>query len=576
VNGKENRAVYVDAANPSADKSLYVRSLNDLKEQPRGVDSKVISYRAAPNLKQVLYLKDPVSMELYMSDFEEKTLIDNDIRLYYADYDLDKIVYDKNSGGVFVKSGNDEKVVVDGTGVIRYVSPDLKNIFFVKSNEEGKGSLFLWKEGNTPIEIATDILVNEGYFFPEGQAYYVTIEDRQVDLYSYVDDDLKKKDKKNKRPTKPRPPKEPTYPEYDYDETDEERTQKQEQYERDYEAYEIALEQHEADLEQYEKNMTSYREKEERDSLRKQLKAEKHTETVRVLHYFDGANSTNVTEQLGAVHSYADTLPAATYTTFFFDPDKKRKFSQVSSPDDVSQGLDDDFKYSDTLVAVISGVAKEVPKSSDRTSRFSWDGQFLWYFGEYSEENQSGVLYRVPITGNTFGEPEQVDIDVTASTFYISQDGAAIYFKNYNSTEKTGDCYINGRAADANVAVDSIAVDKEWASYYYLAQYNPKTGVGILKRFTGEQSEEIAKDVRSFISVKPGETITLEKYSFAEKKGILAYYDEEDKRTELDKDVNDIIPIRNQKDRYSYVRELAYFNEAFYFDIPKAIDEGGQ
>jgi hypothetical protein len=125
---------------------------------------------------------------------------------------------------------------------------------------------------------------------------------------------------------------------------------------------------------------------------------------------------------------------------------------------------------------------------------------------------------------------------------------------------------------DKSVAVNSLATDDQWSSYYYLSAYNPNSGYGILKKFIGRSALEIAKDVRSFIVVKDGETVVLENYSFAGKTGDLALYDVKGERMELDTNVNTIVPVRKERDRYSYVRKLAFFNEKFYFDIPQAVE----
>ncbi|MDR1953831.1 MAG: zinc ribbon domain-containing protein [Clostridiales Family XIII bacterium] len=568
VDSKESKALYIDEAEAQGEKSLYVRVLNKKNEKAKKVDSSIIAYQAAPNLKKVLYLKGSMEPVLYLSDFEEKSEIDKNVKSFACNEDLTVIIYDKNGGGICVKSGNAEKTVLDGNGQIAYVSPDLKKVFFFKMGAEGNADLCLWREGGEITEIAQDVSIEGNYFFETGQAYYVTQEERVKTMLDYVNDDLKEQDDAMKEPKPPEYPEEPDYP--GYWATPEE-TQ---QYEAEMAAYEVECDQYEEKHKAYEEDMIKYQEKLARDDLRADLAASERPETVRILHYFDGQNSTNVTEQFGQFYASADNAAIATYVSFYYDEAKKKKLSEIKSEEDVSAGIQDGYTYSDGLYLAVNGQENLLPRSTSVEHRFSWDGSHIWYFGEYSDEKETGVVFRAKISDKTVAEPEQFDIDVTSNSFYIAQDESVIYFKNYNESLKIGDCYINGTLVDKNVAVNSLAADKEWKVYYYLADYNPNSGSGILKQYIGGQDSEIAKDVRSFMICKAGETVVLENYSFEKKTGDLTLYDAKKNAEVLDTDVSAIIPVRNVRDRYSYVRDLAFFSEKFYFDIPQPVDFG--
>lgn len=227
--------------------------------------------------------------------------------------------------------------------------------------------------------------------------------------------------------------------------------------------------------------------------------------------YFDGRNSTDVTDEYSKRTDYSSETPLLVY-----------------------RDIDDAY----WLAA--GGKTTELDAEEPGGFAFSSDGKSVWYVDE-PDKNSEGDLYRITVSNGTAKKAEKVDDDVYAySLAYLA--GHLIYFKDVSDYE--GELYVDGKKVDDDVYLSGGQMSESGA-LLYATDFNSSREEGTLKQYSGGKSVKIEDDVYAAAYMPNGSILYLTDYSTSKYRGDLYVYN--GKSTKLDEDVVTIIPVYNNK-----------------------------
>ena len=556
--------------------TLYYRSTKDLEAEPVKIDSGMNGYMINEAGTKLLYEKDD---NLYLHDLKDKEKIASDVSDIYYTKDLSKIIYevydeDADTSNVYLwESGEETQKLANDTNGLYHVTEDLSVIYYTKDEgTEEKSDLTLYKQvvGEEEKEKIANELAGIEQVYDSGEIYYTKAVTTEKTLMDYVDDDLAASDAAMTEPVAPTYPKRGTYPtrptsptkpySWNYDTTEDyqaaleeyntklvEYNTKLEEYNQKKkeidDAYTAAKEQYNKDYAEYRDVLRpAWREKQSRDSLRKNLKNAAQESTVYALYYYNGTESVAVTEAMA--NSYADDY-AFDKAVLVIDVAKtneiaKVKLSEISSVWDVRNKLEEmDGGTAKNLVigATLSAIEQEAGSRFHLTD----DGSALYFMDDVDEEKETGDLYKVAIADGKAGSKEKVDTDVYHGYIEIVWDTSVAYAKNVNNNGDKGDLYVDGKDIDFDVNLDRVSsYDGQILRYY--ADYNTDKKVGTLKEYKDDKATKIADDVFSYVVLANGDILYLNDYSLTRYEGTLYRYTG-GKATKLDEEVTCLIPI---------------------------------
>lgn len=287
------------------------------------------------------------------------------------------------------------------------------------------------------------------------------------------------------------------------------------------------------------------------DELREALKETTISNPVQALCYYDGKNTTTITESYLTLHDYATEKPVIIYGALDGDlPDVKLSAyvdyagSYYADSWSVEHLLEQEA--ADSLVTNLA--------SEDKTSAIdlediyniyiNFDGDKAYALTEIDNEGEDPdytvTLHEITISGSKVKKVDQLDEDVYAYSCYFAHNDAFIYFKDVKDGE--GELYMNGTKVDDDVYDGSISYDENTKSLYYFVDWNEEKDLGTLKQFKGKKATSIKDDVHDFSITPEGEVLFLYDYDTDSYKGELWLLNGK-KTTKLDDDVVAIIPV---------------------------------
>ena len=414
---------------------------------------------------------------------------------YVASGDGSKIVCSTCNGLYLYSSlGQTEKLSNDYCSQVYTPDDALSTIYYVDEDD----TLFCNKTGKAgdSFKIADDV---SGVSVSGNGAYYTT-DNGNVSMYDYIDKDLLSVD--------PDSLERPEYPfSFEYD-TDAE--------------YRAAMEQYAADMEVYEHANDLLKLKE--DLLSDQYLLE-------TLHYFDGSQSSVVTEDVIRDHDFASpvvALDALEYT--YLDPEKAAALTTddleaIIESSDSCASWEIYNKIRSSAIAV-NGTAYALDLNI-WTINPSEDGQTV-YITTKNPDNSDIDLYQAGISGNSLQTPTQIASDIS----YWKIIGNNVVFWQDSAV------FVNGVRIDDDV--HSHVAFRDDGSFVYLVGEEDDNSYQ-LKSYKDGEITTIADDVFDFGFTTGGDLLYLRDYNVNRCAGTLYLYNGKDS-TKLDDDVAAIVP----------------------------------
>lgn len=534
VNDDGSKIIYLDRIEDGG-ATLYLRTIGKDKE-PTKLDTDVTYFSVNEDFNLVTYTKNGI---LYQHNLKDKEKIASDVEGYVVSKDGKTIYFSTSDGDYYVKRAGKDKEKVDSDIQTGKFSEDYKTIFYLK-----EGKLYRKEIGKDKEKLASDVkkilAVYEG-----GKIHYMKETTEEVTLDTFLDDDLKSEDDAMTEPVSPTYPEYPTRPyRFEYD-TTAEYDAAYAQYLLDYENYQKAYEEYRENISKYYDDQNAWREKQNRDELRDQLKEAKITVSKISVCFFDGKNEVKVTDEVAVKNDSLNYQSAKGEVLFFRyiaqNDAAKVKMSEIDSVYDVQDKINatnEEDRYQN-FIAI--GSAVTTLEMEDATSiRLNPEGVALYYVTDIDEENGAGSLYAVTISGKTVNSAEKKDSDVNPSYFSLTELGDLLYLKDVE--EGKGDLYLNGEKLDEDIYRNYIKQHKN-GSILYFADWNEEKNCGTLKFYDGKV-KTVQDDVSKAEFTPDGEVLYLYDYNESREEGDL-YFFNGSKAKKLDEEVQAIVPTYN-------------------------------
>lgn len=576
----EDRIFFPDKIGETDGLTIYYRDLNKPKKEAEKLDSDIMSYAVDAAGKTAIYLK--ADGKLYLSNLKDKEKIASDVASFYVSDDLKSILIVTYESDVYSlnQKGEKEKVVSE-VGYIEKVSEDLKTVWYMKDN-----NLYKQEVGGEKEKIVSDIY-SVVQLYDDGSMYYVTMEEKTIKMWDFVDDDMAAQDAGITEPVWPEGPVYPEYPYYWEYETDEEYEAAYEEYQRLEEEYYATWEQLE---EEYDAAWDRYNEASNRIWIREELQNWEEYQSVYTLHYFDGKDTVVVDTNLANswMESYAYDSQTVAYTLAPEAGSFKVKMSELESSSEViNRYYEALYEGEGTWKIAVDGVASGFADEKIYSVVFNDNGSEALIMSEVDEEKNEGILRKASIKAGKDVTSEVLDEDVAANACYYLSDGNYYYFKDMNRDGNAGDLYIDGKKADSDVYPYSVSLYEEIGNVVYYADYDWTKG-GTLKMLKGKEPVKIADDVNEWY-VYDGQILVMTDYNDGRCIGDLSIY-KGGKLEKLDEDVVAVLRYMGTPGEvcgnldifyggynyggYDYDYDYDYYEddyyEDYYYDAPAA------
>ncbi len=527
------RLFFLDEVNDDGEATLYYIDLYKDGAKPKEVDTVGLSYPFAVNKDgtKVVFYRDG---DLYEHDLKDRTKIDSEVSQWYASEDCKKVVYRDSDGNLYEKSfGKDKEKIDSSVSSVYYVSDDCKTVLY-----EREDNLYVKKSGKDKEKIASEIYgMVEAY--SEKSVYYVLREEVTIVISDYIEDDLAASDATVTKPVYPTysNPSEwssytawPSYSDFaSYDEY--------------YEAYQEVYSAYQAAITKYNEDYEVYDAKNDRDYIRNNLSNYDYTQSHYTLYYFDGKDSTVVSEGFG----YDSYMSASDKAVMLYEVSNtanptKIKISEVSGSYDAYSKVREALSTSSTMCVAVGKTVTTLDideETAIRTVEIDPAGKSIYYI---TSEDDVSKLYKITIADGKPGKAEKVDEEVYTGYTEFVGDGKFVYFKDYDSSNSKGDLYMDAKLIDSDVYVYSVHYDEDNDAVLYFVDWNYEKKYGTFKQYKDGKVKKIADDVHSYGYTSKGELLYLYDYSMSSYSGDLYMYTD-GKAKKVDTDVNAIISM---------------------------------
>lgn len=284
------------------------------------------------------------------------------------------------------------------------------------------------------------------------------------------------------------------------------------------------------------------------NSLRNYLKNEKVNHSVYTLYYYDGSDSTKVSDSLAGVGN-ATAIERAVIAVSVYDSSDvgKIRLSEVQNTYEVWEKVNDALYSNSEYNIVVGSDMTSFDQNEIADLIISKDGNTVVFLDDLSSDNTEADLYLIGIKGGEVGKPSLYDTDVSTARYGILFDGSLYYFKDVKDGE--GELYIDKANVDFDVYCYNVNANyyEDSKLLFYYADYSTDKG-GTLKMYKGGSSTKIADDVVDFVIVNGDDILYLYDFSTKHYTGTLYLYDGKT-AAKVDDDVSGIIRICDAETR---------------------------
>lgn len=485
---------YYDKCSGDGD-SLYYRSIKKPEQEPVKIGSDVNDYYVTEDASTIYYSKtSDDTATLYkktLKDDNKEKLADN-VSAFFVSSDETTVLILDDDYGIYIKEDGKDKEKIASDASVHHLTEDLSLIIYSKDN-----AIYKYEKGKDTEKLVSDAT----NIYPcnnNCEFYYSKTDTQEVPAMNYVIDDMKDSDAAMQEPEYP------SYPYWwDYD-TDEEYYAAQENYQKASDAY-------------YEAR-SAYYEKLQRDELRQALSDAKIKISKRSLYFFDGSESTLISDSFINNHATSYESQAMVFSTSSGDASKV-KLSEITSANsleyDITAALNKEGAYNIACRANVTTI----DSTTAANFTISPDGTAVYYIDNVPEGKKHGELFQISIKDGKADAPVSYDTDVCLySSYFINNE--LFYFKDVNDNQQ-GDLYNNKEKIDSDVSVSSVKYNEILNAYFYETEWNDDAETYTLKMRKNNESIKIADDVNSYTVTPTGDILYLNDFSTRSYKGTL-------------------------------------------------------
>jgi hypothetical protein len=396
--------------------NLYSYDLGSENQQRTKLDFGVNNFAMNEDGSKIYYLKDK---SLYYSDGSNKEKLADKVVEFHLNKKADRLIYRTQDCRLFQVTQNGPAAELDTKVYLVYVSKDLDTIYYFKEN-----SLCSMKDGKDIQTIASGIQAlseNIIHLYEDGSLYYLKRE--TLTASDYVNDDLAASDAAMRQPISS------DYP----------------------------------DQEGYTEACLLYKEKTNRDEIRKELQNSSSTEReVDCLYYYSNGVTTKISEYCSRVWRYSE------------DKNQKDLYNSSNRPflayEQVKldkMNISDVKSYADISAYILNYYPKQVEqfvcKGASILGKFA-DGQLqqliydagnhkIYYTNNYHKGSGRTDLNFVEINGTTVSESKQYEKDILvpfdSSSLIIGN--SVVYLKSGKNIGEDYSLFVNHEEIESDV-----------------------------------------------------------------------------------------------------------------------------
>lgn len=432
--------------------SLYCRRVDDKDADSTLIGKNIKYYTVNDDASVVYYMKSNNALYRYNMKKGESEKIDGDVDEFEVNDDGSVIGWLTNDNDLYFQRSSGEKTKIDSS--IDYVCGvfnDYKAVYYVKNDniymyteKDGKE-----KTASNVHEVMTTYNTGEIYYIKEGQTKFT--------LSDYIEDDLAESDAAIVKPSYPQ------YPmRWEYDSNAE---------------YDKAVEEYDAACDKYLDDLDVYDEKQQRDSMREELKTRTADYGCYELYCFDGKSEKKLCDSM--MYDYSSDMfnmgftdsPVVVYYTVTVEDVVKVKMSEVKDYNSII-----DYKlpvymalYNAKTVHVAFGQdVKDVDKRFNRSVIDDTEKK-LYLFEELDGEAYPIYdAYYADISDNKLSEPELYMNRV--QSLYMRDGGVYCEVVEGKTREdsREADVYFNKIKLGSNSNIMSFTIYLRNNTIYYI------------------------------------------------------------------------------------------------------------
>ena len=252
-------------------------------------------------------------------------------------------------------------------------------------------------------------------------------------------------------------------------------------------------------------------------SYRKQLEDRTMDNPIWSLVYFDGKESTVITEAMTSSYSSAKDLEAIGYTALESGALPEIRLSDFLNGGQDIYGLLTGAMEDETKTYVTFGADALDLGMEDVRSLKIYSRNTMFASSEYDAEDETYLIYKLTLNNGSVKNKELLADDVCSSTFY--DDESYLYIKDVD--DSCGDLYLNGKKVDEDVYTSYRYYDMDAGKLYYFKDYDQDDKEGILQVWNGKKAETLAEEVHEYQVLEGGRVVYLGDYSVSRYKGDL-------------------------------------------------------
>lgn len=274
------------------------------------------------------------------------------------------------------------------------------------------------------------------------------------------------------------------------------------------------------------------------DYLRDYLDDEESTTTIytKTLFFYDGKKTVTVAEGVQYYEDYALDAPVMAYTSL-----ADGEYPKVSIADYYNDGyeaieeaLDDAVEY----CIAVEATANSLTLTDVYGLTLANDGKAAYALCDVDEDDDTGILYQIEISGKKLKAAKKIDEDVSTTGFSIVGNSHYVYFKDVKNGK--GELYLDGKKVDDDVRTGNVRYHVDTKKLIYFTDWNSDKELGTLKQYKGSKASVVKDDVHECTFTPDGEILFLYDYSTSKGKGEL-YIANGSKLVKIDDDVTSFL-----------------------------------
>ncbi len=485
INKDGSVVLYSDKTGGVLSDDIYYRSLKNIDEAPKKIDSNVYDYFINEAGDIFTYIKNYDSFnqfgDLYQYKSGKSQKISEKVKKFRVSKDGNKIWFVTDDNYMFLNENGKEVTLSENFCGLYFINDNFDTVYFDEKDDNALYKLTFGKEKEKISNDVSEIIA----VYENGAMYY---EKHYKDyLINYVEDDMKEQDAAMAASGK------------------------------------------------------STAEKEKRDKIRQNLEKEEYAITRTALCYYDGKTEKVISDNYKYLNSYLDNMPIVVYSDYKQNSIEKIKLSEINKTKDVKEAIEQAIYSEEEVYIGIKENKFKVEKDLPADFIIEPNGKAIYFIDildadeETNPEGENyayfkGDLYKMDIKDSKPTEPTLYDRDVYELFNGINKDGNLYYFKDEKNGYAT--LYVDKAKIDTNVDLYFANILND-GKIVYMTDLNENGICGTLKIYDG-QIKTLGDNVYFANKINPNEEICyLSNYDEKTKKGDMYIYDQKSEKVDV-------------------------------------------